>query len=202
MGSTSIVTWLQAVWKSPAIGLWILDWKLQALPNSILPNRSWERVAADIHEVDNRKYLVVIDYFCRYIEFAYLLDMTGATVRSRLSAVFTRWGCRIVMVTHNWPQFSGYQFQDFAKAYDFQHVTTRPYFPQKNEGNTFWNGGIPHSPFSATERLPSKQQVTVQPTDARPSDKYSHSHTQRKASPSVAGHCPGESSRLQSQVCL
>ncbi len=97
-----------------------------------LPNRPWERVAADICEVDKRNYLVVIDYFSRYIQLAYLPDMTGATVRSHLSAIFARWGCPTIMVTNNRPQFNGHQFQGFAKAYDFQHVTSSPRFPQAN----------------------------------------------------------------------
>jgi len=49
--------------------------------------------------------------------------MTAATVRSHLSAIFARWGCPTVMVTDNGPQLGRRLFQDFAKAYDFQHVT-------------------------------------------------------------------------------
>lgn len=73
----------------------------ESLMTTPLPGRPWERVAADICEVDKRNYLVVVDYFSRYIELAYLLHMTGDTVRSRLSAIFARWGCPSVLVTDN-----------------------------------------------------------------------------------------------------
>lgn len=97
-----------------------------------LPDRPWSRVAADICEVDKINYLVVVDYFSRYIDLVYLPDMTSATVRSRLSAIFARWGCPTTLVTDNGPQFCGHQFQQFAKEYDFHHVTTSPHFPQAN----------------------------------------------------------------------
>ncbi|KAL0153632.1 hypothetical protein M9458_051063, partial [Cirrhinus mrigala] len=57
---------------------------------------------------------------------------TGKTVTLRLSNMFARWGCPDTPVTDNGPQFSGQQFQNFAKAYGFCHVTTSPYFPQSN----------------------------------------------------------------------
>ncbi|KAI2646083.1 Retrovirus-related Pol polyprotein from transposon opus [Labeo rohita] len=104
----------------------------EPLMTTPLPEAPWVRIAADICEVSKRNYLVVVDYFSRFIDIAYLPDMLGKTVTLRLSNMFARWGCPDTFVTDNGPQFSGQHFQNFAKAYGFRHVTTSPYFPQSN----------------------------------------------------------------------
>lgn len=97
-----------------------------------LPARPWERVGADICELNKQYYLVAIDYFSRYIEIAHLPNLSGETTRARLKCIFARWGCPSVLITDNGPQFSGRAFQQFAKDYDFQHITTSPHYPQAN----------------------------------------------------------------------
>lgn len=99
---------------------------------TLLPDAPWLRIAVDICEVDKINYLEVVEYFSRFIDLAYLPDMSGKTVTLRLSNMFARWGCPDTLVTDNGPQFGGQQFQDFAKAYRFRHITTSLYFPQSN----------------------------------------------------------------------
>lgn len=96
-----------------------------------LPTRPWERVGPDICEY-KQYYLVAVDYFSRYLEIAHLPDLSGETTRSRLKCMFARWGCPNILITDNGPQFSGRAFQQFAKDYDFQHITTSPHYPQSN----------------------------------------------------------------------
>lgn len=36
------------------------------------------------------------------------------------------------MITDNGPQFDSHEMKEFAQAYEFQHTTTSPYFPQSN----------------------------------------------------------------------
>ncbi|XP_060774394.1 uncharacterized protein K02A2.6-like [Neoarius graeffei] len=97
-----------------------------------LPARPWERVGADICELNKQYYLVAVDYFSRYIETAHLPNLAGETTRTRLKCIFARWGCPNVLITDNGPQFTGRAFQQFAKDYDFQHITTSPHYPQAN----------------------------------------------------------------------
>ncbi len=104
----------------------------EPLMTTLLPDAPWVRIAADIFKVDKRKYLVVVNYFSRFIDRAYLPDMSGKTVTLRFSNMFARWGCPDTLVTDNGPQFGGQQFQDFANAYRFRNITTSPYFPQSN----------------------------------------------------------------------
>ena len=47
-------------------------------------------------------------------------------------AVFARFGCPEVLVTDNGPQFSCHEFAQFAREYDFTHVTSSPRYPRSN----------------------------------------------------------------------
>ena len=57
-----------------------------------LPERPWQRVAADLFQWDNAMYLVVIDYYSRYIEVANLTTTTTAHVTEKLKSIFARHG--------------------------------------------------------------------------------------------------------------
>ena len=58
--------------------------KREPLITTPLPSHTCERVAADICELNKHNYLVVVGYFSRYIEIAYLKDMPGETIRAKL----------------------------------------------------------------------------------------------------------------------
>ncbi|MCG8431295.1 MAG: hypothetical protein MJA29_09000, partial [Candidatus Omnitrophica bacterium] len=54
-----------------------------------MPEQPWERVAADLCTLKNRNYLVISDYFSRYIEVAYLgLNTKTLPVIAKMKAVF------------------------------------------------------------------------------------------------------------------
>ncbi len=81
----------------------------------------------------NGDYLVYVDYFSRYIEGCNLPSNTTARqVIERCKAVFTRFGCPEVLVSDNGPQFSSHEFAQFAKDFDFTHVTSSPRYTHNN----------------------------------------------------------------------
>lgn len=49
-----------------------------------LPQRPWQKIGTDICEHAKKNYLVVTDYFSRYLEIAHLPDMTSGTTCARL----------------------------------------------------------------------------------------------------------------------
>ena len=97
-----------------------------------LPGRPWEKVAADICQWKKDNFLVVADYFSRYMEIVHLTNMSAATTIASLKNIFARWGRPKELITDNGPQFAGTVFAQFAKMFDFRHTTTSPHYAQAN----------------------------------------------------------------------
>ena len=97
-----------------------------------LPDLPWQKLAADLCEHKGRQYLIVIDYFSRWLEILELPKTNSETVIQKLKSIFVRYGTPEELMTDNGPQFTAEQFRCFAAEYDFQHVTSSPHFPQSN----------------------------------------------------------------------
>ena len=74
----------------------------------------------------------MVDYFSRYIEIARLNRPTTAEVVIHLKSIFVRHGIPETLISDNGPQYSSREFSEFAKEYEFRHVTASPYHPQGN----------------------------------------------------------------------
>ena len=49
-----------------------------------------------------------------------------------MKPLFARHGIPDVIISDNGPQYSSQEFQQFAKDYEFKHMTSSPYYPQGN----------------------------------------------------------------------
>ena len=56
----------------------------EPLISSALPNYPFERISADICELNNEHYLIVTDAYSRYLEIAYLRQLTSTTVINKM----------------------------------------------------------------------------------------------------------------------
>ncbi|XP_061196508.1 uncharacterized protein K02A2.6-like [Saccostrea echinata] len=89
----------------------------EPLKTIVLPDRPWQKIAADLCELKGRHFLVVTDYFSRYLEIAYLDSLTSAHVIGKLENILTRWGIPEELVTDNGTQFTSDSFKKFAAKY-------------------------------------------------------------------------------------
>ena len=101
---------------------------------SPLPDRPWQKLAADLCEYKSQQYLVVVDYYSRYFEMAKLSSTTSSDIINHLKSIYARHGISEVMMSDNGPQFSSSAFAQFAKEYGFHHITSSPTFAQSNGG--------------------------------------------------------------------
>ena len=80
----------------------------------------------------NSHYLLVIDYFSRYIEVAKLSSESSANVITHMKSIFARHGIPQEVISDNGPQYSSREFAKFSKEYGFVHRTSSPKYPQSN----------------------------------------------------------------------
>ena len=97
------------------------------------PERPWQMIGTDLFELDNLNYLIVVDYFSRYIEVAAMQKTTKShEVIRALKAIFARHGIQEEVRSDNGPQYASAELTHFAKEWGFKHTTSSPRFPQSN----------------------------------------------------------------------
>ena len=104
----------------------------EPLISTPLPDRPWQRIALDLCEHNKQNYLIISDYYSRYIEILHMKTTTSAHVSLKLKAICARYGIPDVVVSDNGPQFTSTEFQDLARELDFEHVTSSPHNAQGN----------------------------------------------------------------------
>ena len=97
-----------------------------------MPDRPWQTLGADLFTLKGKTYLLVVDYFSRYVEIALLSPTRSEDVVVHLKSMFSRHGVCRRLRSDGGPQFSGSHFKNFAAEYGFEHVTSSPRFPQSN----------------------------------------------------------------------
>ena len=99
---------------------------------SVLPELPYQKVGTDLFEWKKRTYLLLVDYYSRYIEIALLSRPTAAEVITHLKSIFARHGIPELVMSDNGPQYSCDAFSEFAREYQFRHLTSSPIYPQSN----------------------------------------------------------------------
>ena len=104
----------------------------EPLLSSDFPDYPWQRVASDIFEWQKHKYLLVIDYYSRYVEIARLSTATSSDIINHMKSIFARHGVPESLLSDNGPQYAAEAFTTFSKEYGFTHLTSSPRSPQGN----------------------------------------------------------------------
>ena len=104
----------------------------EPLMPSVLPTLPWQKVASDLFKWRGATYLLIVDYFSKYIEISRLDNETSHEVILRLKSTFARHRIPLEVFLDNSPQYSSTEFSDFTKDYKLVHTTSSPKFPQSN----------------------------------------------------------------------
>lgn len=97
-----------------------------------LPERPWQKVATDICEYKGKQYVVISDYYSRYLEILHMTTTTTDQVVQLLRAIFARFGIPDQIVSDNGLQFTSDTWKEFCRQNDIVHVTSSPHNPQGN----------------------------------------------------------------------
>ena len=98
------------------------------------PDKPWSFLATDILGPlpTGQSIIVLIDYYSRYFECAFLSSTKSEKVIEFLDTVFARWGYCDAIRTDNGPQFVSEKFQSYLKDHVIKWVSTTPLWPQAN----------------------------------------------------------------------
>ena len=95
----------------------------EPLLQSTLPHCSWQKVAYDLFYFNNCVYLLIIDYFLRWVELALLnRGLTTNDIMPHLKSMFAKFGIPEAVMSDGGLQFSSFAFQNFAKHYVLDHT--------------------------------------------------------------------------------
>ena len=97
-----------------------------------IPDLPWIKLGCDVFDYDGEQYMVLIDYYSKFIEVDKLLDLSTTTLVNALKAQFTRYGIPEKMRTDNGPQYSSSEFHKFCQEHEIQHILSSPHHPQSN----------------------------------------------------------------------
>lgn len=104
----------------------------EPLISTPLPDKPWERVGVDMCHYSNQDYMIIMDYYSRYIEVIHMRQTTINDVVLKMKNVFARWGVPLEIISDKGPQIAAKAFKDFANEYTFKSITSSPKYPQSN----------------------------------------------------------------------
>ena len=90
------------------------------------------KVAADLFHCFNQNYLILVDYMSKYFEVCQLQNVTSEEVITKMKPSFLRFGIPEEIVGDYGSQYTSKEFREFAKIYNFRHMTSSPEYPQSN----------------------------------------------------------------------
>ena len=96
-----------------------------------IPDRPWQKLGSDLFEHKGKTYLLVVDYYSKYIETSLLQDKTAETVIMHMKSIFARHGIPEELVSDNMP-YNSREFKDFASSWGFKLTTSSPTYAQSN----------------------------------------------------------------------
>lgn len=102
------------------------------MPHEILP-LPWQKIGIDLFEFQRKVYMLVVDYYSKYIEIALLNSgFSSKKLTTELKSIFARHGIPKILVSDNGPPFSSSEFNYFCKTWNIEHVLSSPYTPRSN----------------------------------------------------------------------
>lgn len=97
-----------------------------------IPTTPWQSISSDCFELDNEHYVVVVDSYSGYIDFANLKNMSGKALVDALRPIFATHGAPAELISDNGTNYVSKEFQDFAKQWEFLHILSSPHHKKSN----------------------------------------------------------------------
>ncbi|KAJ8382942.1 hypothetical protein SKAU_G00037200 [Synaphobranchus kaupii] len=99
-----------------------------------IPERPRQVIGTDLFTWNSQDYLVIVDYYSRFVELERLYSCTSSAVTTKLKAApaMAQHGIAESVISENGACYSLGEFRHFTETWGFTHTTTSPHYPQSN----------------------------------------------------------------------
>ena len=99
--------------------------------SEVVPH-AWLTLGTDLFYWNRIDFLMIGDYFTKFLIVRKLLNSSTHVVIKELGMVFTEFGQPFMLKSDNGPWYSCREFQQFLHFYQVHHITISPHHPQSN----------------------------------------------------------------------
>ena len=105
----------------------------EPLSPTLFPERPWQTLAIDFFKYGNVDYLLIVDYFSRYVEVCAMhRNKTAIEVCKSMKSIFSRYGIPEKVKSDNGPPFNSAEYLHFTNEWGFEVNHSSPKYPQSN----------------------------------------------------------------------
>lgn len=97
-----------------------------------LPEGPWVEIGSDLMVFKHKLYIVIVDYYTKWIECSEIPSQTSRVVIEAMKAVFSRLGVPKIVRSDNGPCYASLEFRQFADQWGFKTITSSPRYPPSN----------------------------------------------------------------------
>ena len=107
--------------------------KPEPIRSTPLPQGPWSEIAVDLLEIPKKEnLLVVVDYYSKWPEIAFLTKTDAGTIIKCLEYTFRTHGLPETLRSDNGPPFASREFKGFLEYLAIDHKKGIPYWPQSD----------------------------------------------------------------------
>ena len=99
---------------------------------SEIPPHPWHTLGSDLFYFQRIDFLVVVDYFSKYLIVRKIPNSTSSAVIKELGLIFSEFGKPLIFRSDNGPCYSSQEFKFFIQNWQIEHRTSSPHYPQSN----------------------------------------------------------------------
>ena len=99
---------------------------------SEVPPHPWHTLGSDLFYFQRIDFLVVVDYFSKYLIVRKIPNSTSSAVIKELGMIFSEFGKPQIFRSDNGPCYSSQEFRFFMQNWLIEHRTSSPRYPQSN----------------------------------------------------------------------
>ena len=99
---------------------------------SEVPPHPWHTLGSDLFYFQRIDFLVVVDFFSKYLIIRKIPNSTSSAVIKELGMIFSEFGKPQIFRSDNGPCYSSQEFRLFMQNWLIEHRTSSPHYPQSN----------------------------------------------------------------------